>query len=191
MRDKNIHSSVGTCFHLVNHSVDGRELFYHPGDYKTYLLYLREYLDSGISIISYCLMPNHFHFLLQQNAPEAISFLFERVHKRYARYYNKKTGFKGKIFRNSLQYQETLSEQYLLNASAYIHANPLQANLVVFPEDWEFSNMREYLSLRKSSNYSEQFLRDYIGDAQEYRQLVINLAHRKSMQQAFLKDQLN
>ena len=75
-------------------------------------------------MLAYCLMPNHFHFLLRQNALDAISSLFEAAHKRYARYYNKKHGYKGKIFREPLNHRETLGEEQVLNASANIQANP-------------------------------------------------------------------
>ena len=188
MRDNLIHSAIGAYFHVVNHAIDGRDLFYDAGDYKTYLLFFKEALSPAVTVISYCLMPNHFHFLLQQNAPEGVSTLFEKAHKRYARYYNTKHGFKGKIFRTQLNHRETIEEKYILNACAYIHANPLQANLTNFPEDWEYSNFREYLLIRNGTMWSEQFLRDYIGNPIDYRLKVIEMANKKSMQKAFLRD---
>jgi len=135
-------------------------------------------------------MPNHFHFLLRQNAPEAISSLLERTHKRYARYYNKKYNCKGRIFRSPLNHIETPTENYLFNACAYIHANPVQAGLVGFPEEWEFSNFREYIRMRKGTLYSEQFLIDYIVNPEKYRLNVIDIARKKSMQRAFERDSI-
>ncbi len=190
MRDKLIHSAINACFHVVNHAVDGRDLFYDTGDYKSYLYFFEEALNSDVTVLAYCLMPNHFHFLLRQNALDAISTLFEAAHKRYARYYNKKHGYKGKIFRQRLHHRETLGEEHILNASAYIHANPLQAKLVNFPEEWEFSNFQEYLRMRKGSLFSEWFLRDYIGNPEKYRNTVVELARKKGMQRAFMKDVL-
>jgi len=190
MRDKLIHSAIGAYFHVVNHAVDGRELFYDPGDYKNYLLFFKEALTPAVTVIAYCLMPNHFHFLLRQNAPEGISTLFEKAHKRYARYYNTKHGFKGRIFRTQLNHRETMEEKYILHACAYIHANPVQANLANFPEDWEYSNFREYLRLRHGSLWSERFLLDYIANPESYRLKVIELARKKGMQRAFMRDVL-
>ena len=190
MRDKLIHSATNACFHVVNHAVDGRELYYDAGDYKSYLHFFKEALNSDVTVLVYCLMPNHFHFLLRQNAYEAISSLFEAAHKRYARYYNKKHGYKGKIFRQRLNHRETMGEEHILNAAAYIHANPVHANLAQFPEEWEFSNFQEYLRMRKGSLYSERFLLDYIGNPENYRKQVIELARKKGMQRAFMRDVL-
>jgi len=188
MRDNLIHNAIGAYFHVVDHAIDGREMFYDAGDYKTYLSFFKEALTPEVTVISYCLMPNHFHFLLRQNVPDGISALFEKAHKRYARYYNTKHGFKGRVFRSPLNHRETVDEKYILNACAYIHANPVQANLVNFPEGWEFSNFREYLHLRHGTLWSEQFLHDYIGNLDNYRLKVIELARKKSMQRAFLRD---
>jgi len=190
MRTKMIHSSLNTYFHIVNHSVDGRELFYDSGDYKTYLNFFKQELDYKVIVIAYCLMPNHFHLLLRQNESEAITALLEKTHKKYARYYNKKYDRKGRIFRSPLNHIETQTDTYLLNACAYIHGNPVQAGLVNFPEDWEYSNFREYLRMRKGTLYSEQFLMDYIVNPELYRLNVIEIAKKKAMQKAFEKDSI-
>lgn len=190
MSDILIHTAIGTYFHVVNHAIDGRELFYDTGDYKSYLLFFKEALTPAVTVIAYCLMPNHFHFLLLQNTPEGISGLFEKAHKRYARYYNRKHGFKGRIFRAQLNHRETLDERYLLHACAYIHANPVQANLADFPEEWEYSNFREYLHLRNGTLWSEAFLHDFIGDPEAYRLRVIELARKKGLHRAFMRDKI-
>lgn len=190
MRDKQIHSTSGSVFHVVNHSIDGRDLYYTPGDYKNYLRFFKEAITSDVSVLAYCLMPNHFHFLLQQNTPEAISSLFEATHKRYARYYNKEHEFKGRVFRTKLHYRETMDERYLLNTSAYIHANPVQAKLVELPEQWVYSNFLECMRMRDGTLFSERFLSDVIGNPEAYRLKVIELAHKKSMQRAFERDKL-
>ncbi|HPW67736.1 MAG TPA: transposase [Salinivirgaceae bacterium] len=185
-----IHSSLNAYFHIVNHSVDGRKLYYDPGDYKTYLYLFKKELDYKVTVIAYCLMPNHFHLLLRQNESEAITSLLEKTHKKYACYYNKKYDRKGRIFRSPLNHIETPTDTYLLNACAYIHGNPVQAGLVGFPEEWEYSNFREYLRMRKGTLYSEQFLMDYIGNPEFYRLNVIDIARKKSMQRAFEKDSI-
>ncbi len=55
MRTKMIHRSLNTYFHIVNHSIDGRKLYYDPGDYKTYL-YLFKKVDYKVTVIAYCLI---------------------------------------------------------------------------------------------------------------------------------------
>ena len=177
-------------FHVVNHSIDGRDLFYDEGDYRTYLTMFKAAVSADVTVIAYCLMPNHFHFLLRQNVANAISTMFEVSHKSYARYFNKKHGFKGSIFRSRLNHKEVMNEKYLLHASAYIHANPVQANLVDFPEEWAYSNFREYMLLRDGSLWSEQFMQDYIGNQESYRNKVIYLARNKNLNRAFERDLL-
>ena len=77
-----------------------------------------------------------------------------------------------------------------MNACAYIHGNPVQAGLVGFPEEWEYSNFREYLRMRKGTLYSEQFLMDYIVNPDIYRLNVIEIAKKKAMEKAFEKDSI-
>lgn len=180
----------GTYIHIVNHAIDGKDLFYDPGDYKTYLTFLKEQMSEDYSVIAYCLMPNHFHFLIRQNAYSAVSALFEQPHKRYARYYNSKYDSSGRIFRNKLAHKYVMEDNYLVAACAYIHANPLQANLVSLPEDWEFSNFREFMGIRNGTLFSIQFVEDYIGNREDYRNMVIETARKKNLQKAFAMDNI-
>lgn len=180
----------GTYIHIVNHAIDGRELFYDPGDYKTYLTFLKERMSDEFSVIAYCLMPNHFHFLIRQNAYAPISALFEQPHKRYARYYNNKYDCRGRIFRGKLANKYVMEDNYLVAACAYIHANPLQANLVSLPEDWEYSNFREFMGIRHGTLFSKQFVDDWIGNREDYRNKVVDTARKKSLQKAFAMDNI-
>jgi len=181
MRVHPAHYAPGTCFHIYNHAVDDRDLFCDPGDYKTYLHFLEQQITQDFSIISYCLMPNHFHFLIRQNTTKPVSLLLEQPNKRYARYFNHKYSRKGRLFQSKLQHKVLLENSYLINVCAYIHANPLAARLVDKPEDWEYSNFPDFMGLREGGMFSQEFVMMWLPDRLKYRQLVMEVAdHRGS-----------
>ena len=54
----------------------------------------------------------------------------------------------------------------------YIHRNPVKARLVAEPEDWVFSNYRDWIGLRDGTLKDDTFIRDHFSSAEEYREFV-------------------
>jgi len=60
-----------TYHHLYNRGANKLDIFHDDGDYKYFLRRLKHYSEKySISILCYCLMPNHFHFFVKQNTAE-------------------------------------------------------------------------------------------------------------------------
>jgi len=55
---------------------------------------------GDITLITYCLMPNHFHFLIHQNTPNAIDIFMNSMGTRYTMYFNKKDKRVGPLYQN-------------------------------------------------------------------------------------------
>lgn len=164
-RDYKIHGR-DQYYHIFNRGNNKRNIFLDDQDFGFFLLRLKQNLfptaeliqqgriqplpANSFSLLSYCLMPNHFHFLLRQDADVPPSKLLLKVCTSYSMYFNKKYQRVGHLFQD--QYKQILvdNEDYLLWLSVYIHQNPKVAELV--------NNLVEY----KWSSYP-QFIREIGG----------------------------
>ena len=102
--------------------------------------------DPVVDIISYCLMPTHFHFVLKENEVDGISKFISDFSNSYTRYFNNKYNRKGTLWESSYKRVEVDSDEQLLHLTRYIHLNPTSANLVNEPEDWKWSSFKEYIN---------------------------------------------
>jgi len=112
---------------------------------------------DAFSIICYCLMPNHFHFLIKQNNKVSISKLINKVCSSYTKYFNKKYDLVGHLLQDRFKAVVVDNDEYLLWLSAYIHQNPKVAGLVRDLKDYKWSSYLYYLN---SNNSNSQFFCD-------------------------------
>lgn len=98
-----------------------------------------------IEIIAYCLMPTHFHLVLEQLVDGGISKFLNNVQNSYSRYFNIKHNRKGPLWESRFKDVLVDSDEQLLHLTRYLHLNPVKAMLVKKPEDWQMSSYREYL----------------------------------------------
>jgi putative transposase len=139
--------------HIIDRGYLKKQIFLDTNDYKFFLDLLWKVCKSHCLIIhAYCLMPNHFH-LLVQNPLQNISKAMHLLLLRYALYFNKKYKQKGKVFERQFLSPLIDTENYLLTVSKYIHRNPLNI-LVQDLEDWRWSSYKYYInqSLAKPSS---------------------------------------
>jgi REP element-mobilizing transposase RayT len=124
------------------------------------LLRLNNFFDT-ITLVSYCLMPNHFHLLVKQTDADAIDRFMNSLCTRYTMYFNKKYKWVGSIFQSVYKAIQILSDDQLLYLTHYIHRNPHSiinksySNYLASKGEalrsWEFSSYQEYLGLRKTA----------------------------------------
>lgn len=133
---------------------------------------IRENILAHSEIISWCLMPNHFHLMvytdervlkIQKQGGLQIDVLTNGIRKLlsgYARIYNSRHNISGSLFRQktkhkclsdfNIKYQDNLQDYYF-NCFHYLHQNPFVAALVKRMEDWKYSSFRDYAGLRKGT----------------------------------------
>ena len=101
--------------------------------------------NPDINIVTYCIMPTHIHLTLKQIEDDGISRYMNKILNSYSRYFNTKYKRKGPLWESRFKNILVESDEQLLHLSRYIHLNPVSANLVDKPEQWEFSSYNEYL----------------------------------------------
>ncbi len=131
---------AGEYYHLFNRGNARNETFLDAEDFSFFLYRMKENLLSqtmpGIgpsryprillppdsyTLISYCLMPNHFHWLLRQDGNIPISQLVQKVCTSYAKYFNAKYERVGHIFQDRFKVVPVTTDAQLVWLSAYIH----------------------------------------------------------------------
>jgi|FLOH01.1.fsa_nt_gi putative transposase len=163
----------GAIFHFYNRTVENELLFREDQDYLLFLRILKKALKAmPVKLYTYCLMPNHFHFLIQQGQGLPVFRLFNALLSSYVQRYNKKYKRRGSLMGGPLQSKYIENNEYLINVSRYIHLNPLKANLVSKLEDWKYSNYSEWIGKRRGSLFNPSLLIEYFDTGKEYENSI-------------------
>ena len=139
----------GQYYHIYNRGVNYQPIFFNRGNWVFFLRRLRENLvDGAAEVIAYCLMLNHYHFLMRVQTEDFGKNVMQPFTVSYTKAINKQQGRVGPLFQGPFQAKIVKEDRYLLHLSRYIHLNPVSAGLVKNPADWEFSSYQEYTGLR-------------------------------------------
>ncbi|RJQ37044.1 hypothetical protein C4559_04130 [Candidatus Microgenomates bacterium] len=112
-------------YHVYNRGNRKQNIFLQSRDYERFLKRTIEYKkEFGITILCFCLMPNHFHFLLRQDSEIPVTTFMLRLGTSYAKYFNIKYNEVGSLFQGRFKAKLIETEEYLLQLSGYIHRNP-------------------------------------------------------------------
>lgn len=109
---------------------------------------LEETNDKTVEIIAFCLMPNHFHILVQQLAEGGISKFMRQITDSYTRYFNTKFDRVGPLFQGAFKAVHVENDDQLIHLSRYIHLNPLVSYIVREVDflEYPWSSLRNYIS---------------------------------------------
>lgn len=112
---------------------------------------LKKQKDFMVEFISFCLMPNHFHLLLQQIANDGIAKFISNLTNSYTRYFNTKNKRKGPLFQGKFKAVRIENDNQLLHVVRYIHLNPYTSYVIKNIKDiasYPYSSFSEYLNLK-------------------------------------------
>jgi len=201
---------TGEFYHVYNRSNAGIPLFKGPRECNLFIEAVKFYLQVKpptkfsvyrrsrnsftlnldkklVSIINYCLMPNHFHFTLRQEIEGGITQFIHRISSSFAHYFSTKYKTKGHIFEDKFKAVHVETEEQLIHLSRYIHLNPVTSYLVEKPEDYSQSSYKIYLGEIQSdiidtspiiSNFkSKQNYRDFVFLQKDYQRNLEKIKH--------------
>lgn len=134
---------------------------------------------SLVDIISYCFIPNHFHFLLRQNEENGISKFMSDFQNSYVRYFNTRTQRIGPLFQGQFKAVRVESDEQLLHLSRYIHLNPYSSAIIKSDEnleDYEWSSYPEYLGQGKFDFCKKDIILNNFKNIESYKEYVLNNA---------------
>lgn len=139
--------------HLYNRGANKNVIFFENENYHYFLKRLNFYKDRyKIEILSYCLMPNHFHLFVKQETNQfSISNFISALLNSYVKSINKRYNRSGTLFESKTKSKIITDEHYFIWIVKYILENPVKAKLVNKLIDWEFSNAKDLLKLRNGT----------------------------------------
>ncbi len=173
-----------TTFHLFNRGVNGAPVFFEAKNYAYFLKQYARYVHPFITTLAYCLLGNHFHFLvrirpedqLQQvirshqdrplywHASNVLASLFQS----YTRAMNKMYKRTGPLFESPFKRIPMQDDSHFSRLVFYIHSNPQKHRLVEDYRDYPYSSYHTYLEENKSLLINRQELFDWFGGKEGY-----------------------
>ena len=159
-------------YHAYNQGNNHERLFFINDHYLHFLSLFKGYVLPSCEVLAWCLMPNHFHFMLY--ADERCSILkqqgnllldpvtngFRKLLSTYSHQFNNKNDRSGALFRPKTK-AKCLNEEakissssfsdYYSNCFNYIHNNPVKDGLVKHASDWKWSSYNFYCGKEKEN----------------------------------------
>lgn len=165
---------AGAYFHVYNRGANKSLIFLDDQDYQNFIfrgkvlaglaplpkrsakggIRLTPLPLKAIEILCYCLMPNHFHFLIKQNQAHGVKMFIHKLCTSYSSYFNKKYTHIGHVFQGIYKSKHVLEDSYLTQLAAYIHLNPSQ------PFKWKYSSLSAYIGQDNAGLVNPQMFMD-------------------------------
>ena len=178
--DKLIPFEYGETYHVFNKSVGGVLLFKTSDDYFYFLKKTERYILPIADIYAYCLIPNHFHFLLKikefdkqinnqkkEHDTQWLTKTFSNFFASYSRSCNNIYKRQGRLFLQAFKRIKVEDMGYFTELVAYIHRNPIHHGIVSDFSKWKYSSYNSYLS-KKESNIDRQEVMSYFDSLEDF-----------------------
>ncbi|MGH3010344.1 MAG: REP-associated tyrosine transposase [Gaiellaceae bacterium] len=128
--------------HVTSRGNRGEPIFTDSADFARFLAILEQAtVRFRWRCLAYCLMTNHYHLIVQTPEPN-ISQAMHRLNGGYARWFNRRHGYRGHLFQRRFHAAAIESDWHMLEACRYVVLNPVRAGLARRPAEWEWSSYR-------------------------------------------------
>jgi REP-associated tyrosine transposase len=136
-------SSVGGyCYHVLNRGNARAEVFHKDRDFDAFLEMIAEAtVRHPMRILSYCLMPNHFHLVLWPREDGDLSRWVHWLLTTHVRRYQKHYHSSGHIWQGRFKSFPIQEDDHLRVVLRYVERNPSRARLVERAEEWRWSSL--------------------------------------------------
>ena len=126
-----------------------------------------------VTILSYCLMPTHFHLTLRQEKERGIQIYMQRVLNSFSHYYRRKNQESGPLFESSFKGVHIETDEQLIHLSRYHHLNPVTSYMVDDPKDYIYSSYNDYLK-GKSQIVDPSYVLSNFSSSKQYAKFVLD-----------------
>lgn len=153
--------AYGVYYHIYNRGNNREDIFFEERNYRHFLNLYAKYIEPVADTYAYCLLPNHFHFLVRIKDEETLTVIetlrvlvpsqqFSNLFNAYAKAINKAYGHTGSLFENPFGRIRIDSDAYFKQLVAYIHRNPQKHHWVDDFRNWPYSSYHGILSSQPS-----------------------------------------
>jgi putative transposase len=136
-------SEMEAGFYHVNARGNRRQPIYlAESDFEGFLACLERIVKRfKWACYAYCLLPNHYHLLVETRAPN-LGAGMHGVNGPYAQSFNRRYGLGGRLFQDRFHSTVVETESHLVELTRYIALNPVRAGLCRHPAEWAWSSYR-------------------------------------------------
>lgn len=160
----------GGCYHIYNRGANRNSLFYDEANYVYVLSLLKKYAHQfQISVLAYCLLPNHYHWLVRQDGACPAGLLSQRIFNIYGHALHNASRHTGPLFEGAYHAIKVTDQSYLLHLCRYIHANPVHHGIANAVHLWPYSNYLEWIEARPGTLVDHTFVREHFPTPDAYR----------------------
>ena len=184
-------------YHIYNRANGNEKLFLSNDNYKYFLEKYISYITPIADTFCYCLMPNHFHFLIRiksekelmvffkgnnkylegfqnlqgielvDSLEKLISNQFSNFFNSYAKAFNKCHNRKGSLFMHTYKRKRIQDKKYLYKLVHYIHFNPIEAGLCANINEWQYSSYNSIIS-EKATYIKREEIIEWFADVENF-----------------------
>jgi REP element-mobilizing transposase RayT len=171
----------GKTYHLYGRGINRENIFFQERNFRYFLQQYTQHLFGYFNTYAYCLLWNHYHFLVQVKCEEEIiktpgvlakpqgsptttspSQKFGNFLNAYAKSINHMYDRTGSLFQHRFGRIEVTSEIHCIHLIAYIHRNPQKHGFVEDFRDWPYCSYHAYLS-QKNSRLKREGVLEWFG----------------------------
>jgi len=143
-----------------------------------------------VEFISYCLLNNHYHFLLMQNRDGGISEFMKRLNGGYTNYFNKKYNRSGSLFEGKFKIIEISSYSHLLKLAVYVNCNS-EIHKISLAKNWPWSSFLDYMGKREGNLCNRKIIMNEFNNSIEFKnfclQVLPDIMEIKEIRRNFLE----
>ncbi len=203
-------------YHIYNRGVDKRKIFIDETDYQKFLRNLRDFnnksyyeeraraleekkelgsflkeFDEIVEVITYSLIPNHFHLILRQLVDNGISNFMHKLGTSFTNYFNKKYDRSGSLFQGAYKIIQVKNNNYLLWLSAYINGN-IEIHQIEKAKLYKWSSLKNFLGKEQNEILGNiDIILSQFRDYQDYKifvnQVIKESKTKKEMEKYLLE----
>jgi len=163
----------GCYFHIYNRGNNKEKVFFNKGNYLYFLKLVKKYINEIAEVHSYCLLPNHFHFLIKIkdeseldekyiNDETKLQQPFANLFNAYTKAINKSEQRTGSLFQRNYKKVQIKDNQQLQNTIIYINTNSNHHDI----GDYKSYIYSSYLGLisNKKTSLNRELVEQYFGN---------------------------
>jgi len=143
----------GGYYHLYNRGNNRENIFHEARNYDYFLRLYAKHIFPVADTYAYCLLKNHFHFLIRIKEDlsglknlRGVSKPFSNFFNAYARAFNRAYGRTGALFQRPFGRVPVTTDVHFIRLVTYIHQNPQKHGFVSDFREWPYSSYHAHLS---------------------------------------------
>ncbi len=132
----------GLAYHVLNRGNGRATIFHKDADYRAFcdLLYAAQ-KKLPVGLLGFCVMPNHFHLVLQPQPPSALSAMMQWWLTSHVRRYHRHYHGSGHVWQGRFKSFPIQQDHHLLTVLRYVLLNPVRAGLATRAEQWPWTSL--------------------------------------------------